>query len=232
MADNLIKLEGVGKEEIIYNRRFSSAEEETRAMTWEVLCREFFQPLIPKSSRVLDLGAGDGNFITNINAARRVAVDLSEHARALSEQGVEVHITSATDFANKIGEKVDVIFMSNFLEHLPTKQILLEVLDECRSALRPNGRLMILQPNIRYVGGAYWDYIDHHIALTEYSLVEALDISGFSVEKLIPRFLPYTAKSKLGSLAKSREVISWYLKLPILWRIFGQQTFVVARVDN
>ena len=33
--------------------------------------------------------------------------------------------------------------MSNFLEHLPDKRVLLEVLEECRQALRPGGTLMI-----------------------------------------------------------------------------------------
>lgn len=65
---------------------------------------------------------------------------------------------------------------------------------------------MILQPNIRYVGPAYWDYIDYHIALTEHSLVEALEVTGYRIERLIPRFLPYTAKSNLGRLMEGSNV--------------------------
>jgi hypothetical protein len=121
--------------------------------------------------------------------------------------------------------------LSNFLEHLPTKQAVFEVLTECRKVLSRGGRLMVLQPNIRYVGAAYWDYIDHHIALTEKSLAEALEVSGFTIEVLLPRFLPYTAKSRSGALASGRlgkGLIALYLKFPILWRIFGSQTFVVA----
>ena len=91
---------------------------------------------------------------------------------------------------------------------------------------------MILQPNIRYVGAKYWDYIDHHIALTEESLREGLEVSGFHVVRMIPRFLPYTAKSSLGRLVSPEHyenLVSLYLKNPLAWRLLGQQTFVLAR---
>ena len=47
---------------------------------------------------------------------------------------------------------------------------------------------MIMGPNIRYVGGAYWDFFDHHLALTERSVVEAFRLSGFEPEKVVDRF--------------------------------------------
>ena len=80
--------------------------------------------------------------------------------------------------------------MSNFLEHMPDKMVLLAVLEECKRALKPGGRVVILQPNIRYAGPQYWDYIDHHIALTEHSLKEALEICGFKIQKIVPQFCP------------------------------------------
>jgi SAM-dependent methyltransferase len=133
--------------------------------------------------------------------------------------------------AGSISEKADLIFMSNFLEHMPDKATLLNILAECKRCLKPGGKVMILQPNIRFVGVSYWDYIDHHIALTEHSLKEALEISGFKIDKLIPQFLPYTAKSgvgKISSLLPTKLVVSIYLKFPLLWKLFGAQTFVVA----
>lgn len=222
---------GVGLEEVIYTSRFSSAEEETRTATWKVLCQDFFQQFISPTDTVLDIGAGDGHFIRNIKAGRKIALDLSAHVQNLKKFGIEVLQIPATDFATKLGSPADVIFMSNFLEHLPDKRLLLDILAECRLALKPGGKVIILQPNIRYVGPAYWDYIDHHIALTEHSLKEALEISGFSIQTLIPRFLPYTAKSVTGKIAGQKRaafMVGLYLKLPFLWQIFGQQTLVVA----
>jgi len=106
------------------------------------------------------------------------------------------------------------------------------VVDECYRGLKVGGKVIILQPNIRYVGPAYWDYIDHHIALTEFSLVEALEVAGFEVSKLIPRFLPYTAKSLVGRIVQGgryASLVRFYLKMPLLWRFFGQQTLVIAK---
>lgn len=69
---------------------------------------------------------------------------------------------------------------------------------ECNRALRQGGLLVILQPNVRYVGGAYWDYFDHLIPLTERSLTEALHLTDYEVIECLPRFLPYTATSIRG----------------------------------
>ncbi len=223
--------EGIGQEETIYTKRFSEAQDHVRESIWQVLCRDYFQRFVLPSDTVLDIGAGDGLFLRNIVAKRKIAVDLSAHVQALAAHGVEVHEVSATSFTSSVQGKVDVIFMSNFLEHLPNKRLVLEVLSECKKALKEGGMLLILQPNIRYVGSAYWDYIDHHIALTEHSLVEALEVTGYGVVKLVPRFTPYTAKSKLGGIAgrvDTAKLMSLYLRFPILWKLFGQQTFVVA----
>ena len=92
--------------------------------------------------------------------------------------------------------------------------------------LKPDGRLIVLQPNIRYVGAAYWDFIDHRVALTERSLVEAAQAAGFEVETLIPRFLPYTTKSRLP---QSPWLVRAYLRVPLAWRLMGKQTLLVAR---
>lgn len=223
--------QGVGKEEIIYTSRFSAREEQVRNETWNVLVEEYFQPLIGRDKVVVDLGAGDGLFITKINARTRYAVDLSPHVNKLKSHGVSVLQVPGTAFAEKLSEKADIVFMSNFLEHMPDKMVLLKVLEECKRALKPGGRVVILQPNIRYAGPQYWDYIDHHIALTEHSLREALEICGFKIQKIIPQFLPYTAKSSVGlisSLLPTRTLVSTYLKVPLLWRFFGAQTLAVA----
>ncbi|HQH28329.1 MAG TPA: SAM-dependent methyltransferase, partial [Oligoflexia bacterium] len=72
----------------------------------------------------------------------------------------------------------------------------------------------------------------HQIALTEVSVTEALEISGFKVLELIPRFLPYTVRSRIGRYCRGGRAaafVEFYLRFPLLWRFFGQQTFVAAR---
>lgn len=223
--------QGVGKETELYSNRFSDLEYQTRMHTWKTLCNEFLNKFISPDSIVLDVGTGDGHFIRNINCKEKLAVDLDPKSKILEEENVKVFLIPATEMHTTINQKVDVIFMSNFLEHLPNKRILLEVLSSAYQLLSENGKIIILQPNVKYVGPAYWDYIDHHISLTEKSLVEALEVNNFKIQHLIPRFLPYTVKSKVGRIAGNRltsKLVSFYLKTPLLWKIFGKQTLAIA----
>jgi SAM-dependent methyltransferase len=121
---------------------------------------------------------------------------------------------------------LDVVFTSNFFEHLPTKSHLERTIFEAHRALKNGGRLIALGPNIKYLPGQYWDFFDHYLPLTELSLAEVLKKCGFDIEVCTDRFLPYT-------MSDGREYPIWtlrvYLVLPSLWRFFGKQFLIVAR---
>src|SRR5262249_10270216 len=123
-------------------------------------------------------------------------------------------------------DSVDVVFCSNFFEHLPDKRTFLATLAEIRRVLRPGGRLLVLQPNIRFVGAAYWDFVDHHLPLTDRTLVEACESLNFEVVEVIPRFLPYTTRS---ALPQSPWLVRLYLAIRPAWLILGRQTWAVLR---
>jgi hypothetical protein len=95
---------------------------------------------------------------------------------------------------------------------------------------RGGGKLLILQPNIKYTGGAYWDFIDHKVALTEQSLIEAGELCGLKVNNCLRRFLPYTTKSNIPQ----HPFFVWlYLKLlPLSGFFMGQQTFLVLEKND
>jgi len=120
---------------------------------------------------------------------------------------------------------VDVVFTSNFFEHLPDKAALRWTLDQIKSSLRPGGRLIAMGPNIKCVPGAYWDFWDHYLPLTEMSLQEALENRGFRMEKCLERFLPYTMAGKKPT---PLALIRLYLALPPAWKLLGKQFLVVA----
>jgi SAM-dependent methyltransferase len=121
---------------------------------------------------------------------------------------------------------VDIVFCSNVFEHLPDKQTFLATLVEIRTVLRAGGRLLVLQPNIRLTGGAYWDFVDHHLPLTDRTLVEACESLGFEIVEVIPRFLPYTTRSRLP---QAPWLVRLYLAVRPAWWLLGQQTWFVAR---
>jgi hypothetical protein len=115
--------------------------------------------------------------------------------------------------------------MSNYLEHLDSADAVIEQLKVARELLAPGGRVIVLQPNIRLVGSRYWDFIDHRVALTERSLLEAAELAGLGTDQLITRFLPYSTK---GRLPAARFLVRAYLAFPPAWRVMGKQTLYVG----
>jgi ubiquinone/menaquinone biosynthesis C-methylase UbiE len=117
------------------------------------------------------------------------------------------------------------VFTSNFFEHLDSKDELIDTLKEIHRVLKPGGRIMVLQPNIRLVGNQYWDYVDHTLPLTEKSLEEAFHLTSFTTEYKKTRFLPYTANSKIPAFPL---LIKSYLRLPFIQYLMGKQTFIIG----
>jgi SAM-dependent methyltransferase len=119
----------------------------------------------------------------------------------------------------------DAIFMSNYLEHLDSGDLVVEQFRTLRQLLKPGGRVIVLQPNIRLVGDAYWDFIDHKVPLTEKSLSEAAELAGFRTRTLITRFLPYTTKSRFP---QHRLLVRAYLAFRPSWVFLGRQSLYVG----
>ena len=122
----------------------------------------------------------------------------------------------------------DNIFVSNFFEHLRDKDELIQVLSFCFNRLKPGGRLLVIQPNFKYSYREYYDFIDHYLPITDGSLEEVLKAIGFSIEKMIPKFLPFSTKGRPSSTA----LLKIYLKAPFLWKCMGGQMFVIALRPN
>lgn len=212
--------------ENLYKTRFAGDELPSRYAIWQVLCTHFFQKFVDPDGTVVDIGAGYCEFINNIRAKRRIAVDLNPGVRNFAKPDVELINDSCTAIRDLDDECADVVFMSNFLEHLSSKDLVLATLRESKRILRANGRLIILQPNIRFLYDVYWDFFDHHTPLSDKSLSEAIALIGMTTEVLIPRFLPYTTKSRIP---QNPWMVRLYLKVPVVWRLLGKQALLVAR---
>ena len=212
--------------EKLYRHRFDEQDLPAKKAVWKVLCEHFFSSYVRPQDVVVDVGAGHCEFINQIKARRRIAVDLNARVSEFAAPGVEWLQESCTELGSIADNSVDVVFRSNFLEHLPSKQVVLDTLATTRRILRQGGLAIILQPNIRLLPGKYWDYFDHHTALTDKSLVEAVTMLDMQPVRVIARFLPYTTKSVLPQWP---WLVKLYLRLPFAWWLLGKQSLVVAK---
>jgi SAM-dependent methyltransferase len=209
----------------LYRNRFDLEARRSKERLWAVLVERFLQRFVPRDAVVIDIAGGFGEFAGQVRAARKIVIDLNPQA---GEGRADIEFRNADvlhleDQADLTGV-ADVVFVSNFFEHLASAGELLQVLAGCHSLLKPTGVLLVIQPNFRYAFREYYDFLDHALPLTDRSIREALEASDFVVDELIPRFLPFTTKGRPAS----PKLLSIYLSLPLAWRFFGGQMFVRA----
>lgn len=210
----------------LYNARFSPAERAGKDRIWKLICQEYFVRWIRPTDTVMDLAAGYCEFINNIPCGKKIALDINPDTAQFKNADVELIVNDCTTMPDVSSNSVDAIFTSSFFEHLPSKDVLLRTLSQCYRVLKPGGRLMVLMPNIRFCYDVYWDFFDHLLPVSDRALDEGLRAIGYNIEVLYPQFVPYTTKSRFP---RALFLIRWYLRLPILWKIFGKQMFIVAR---
>lgn len=207
-----------------YHLRFSPYEN-YRNSVWAVLASDFFQSYIPIDSHVLDIGAGWGEFINNIDAGQKYAMDINPDGKVRIHSDVTFFHQDCTKQWPVKDESLDVIFTSNFLEHMLSKQMLEQTMTEAVRCLKKRGKIICMGPNIKHIPGGYWDFWDHHVALTEKSIAELLQIKGLRIDKCIDRFLPYSMSQ---GWTPPMIFVKIYLKIPLLWKLFGKQFLVIA----
>ncbi len=207
-----------------YESRFAG-NREYRDSVWKILCAEFFQRFVQPDSAILDLGAGWGEFINNIQAGKKMAMDLNPDTGRHIDSGVRFINQDCSARWSVDAESLDVVFTSNFLEHLESEERLRQTIVEAHRCLKTGGTIICLGPNINCVGDAYWDFKDHRIPLADGSIRKLLERAGFQIRQCIPRFLPY---SMSRGATPPVFLVKLYLKLPLLWRLFGKQYLVIG----
>lgn len=211
----------------LYDERFTTLERVRKKQLWEVLCKEFLQKFVSEGDTVIDVGAGHCEFINNIKAGSKIALDVNSNLKNFTDKNVKAINSSIkrlkTHFSNK---SADVIFMSNLLEHLDSKEDVFRLINEAYDVLKPKGRLLVMQPDIGLVGNSYWDFFDHKVPITYASLIEVLNANNFKIRFTRYPFLPYSTKVK--HLPLWPPLLSIYLKIRLLQILFGKQFFICA----
>jgi Methyltransferase domain len=206
----------------LYEYRFRDVDQGRRQAVWEEIAAYLYHRM-GAPTKMLDPAAGRCEFINAVPAVERWAVDTVDH-NPFRRPDIKVIIADILD-AELPHAYFDGVFVSNFLEHLPSQDGVAEVLAKLHTSMEPGGTLAILGPNFRYCASEYFDCADHTLALTHVAIVEHLYAAGFEVTAVVPRFLPYSFRSRIPP---SPTLARIYLRVPALWRVFGKQYLVLG----
>jgi SAM-dependent methyltransferase len=199
----------------IYKNRFEDLK--TRQKIWNTLVNNYFQTFIKNSDVVLDFGCGYCEFINAVICKKKYAFDLDKNYKQYASKNV-------TFLSNpKLPTNIDKIFISNVFEHLERNEIT-STIKSFYQILNKGGQVLVLQPNIRFASKDYWMFFDHITPIDDRALAEIFKVYKFKLVKSVPHFLPFTTKSRLSNFS---FLTSLYLKLPIAWRFFGKQSFLI-----
>lgn len=192
----------------------------SREKVWKAIC-QYLSKYVHEQSVVLDLGSGYCDFINNIPAAVKFAVDSDPSSKQYCDPDISFLNLKVTDIDFK-ENTFDVVFASNLLEHLNDRD--LDILfKKIFSCLKDKGRIILIQPNYYYSYRNYWDDFTHIKAFSHHSLSDYLIIKGFKIIKMDKKFLPFSFKSVFP---KSYFLTKIYLKS--FWHPFAKQMLVVA----
>jgi SAM-dependent methyltransferase len=197
----------------------------TRPIVWKEIVR-YLKPFLAGTDTVLDLGAGYCDFINNVSAPNRIAVDMSDELVNFAGKGVRVIQSPVTDLGQISDSSVDVAFASNLLEHLDDQE-LKATISEVRRVLRKGGLFIAMQPNYRLSYKRYFDDHTHKKVFSDESLGGFLVNHGFEIVLKKPKFLPFSLKSRSALVPAHPLVIRAYINSPI--KPFAGQMLFVAR---
>jgi ubiquinone/menaquinone biosynthesis C-methylase UbiE len=207
----------------LYDYHFAAVDQADRSAAWAHIA-PFIWELMGRPQRVLDPAAGRFEFLNGIGARERFAVDIVDHGHDRHPAITLVVGDSRT--VELPGQGFDGIFVSNFLEHLEDKHEVAAFLRRMYDVTAPGGRIAVMGPNFRYCAPSYFDDADHSVALSHESIGAHLHGAGYDVVKVIPRFVPFSFKSRLPS---APWLVEWYLKMPFVWPLLGKQLLLIGK---
>ena len=196
-----------------------------RRVVWEAVAAHLARWIRPDAD-VLEIGAGYCDWINQVAARRRVAIDVWNGFPVHAAPGVEAVVLDAATQLDRIPDaSFDAALASNVLEHFGP-EVVGSVVAHVLRLLKPGGRFLVIQPNFRYAARQYFDDYTHRSVFTDVSLPALLRAHGFAIDLVMPKFLPYSMRDM--RLPIRRWLVSAYLNSPIK-PMAGQMLVVATR---
>jgi 2-polyprenyl-3-methyl-5-hydroxy-6-metoxy-1,4-benzoquinol methylase len=145
--------------------------------------------LQPNKGRILDIGAGTGDFLSvaKQNGWQTVGVEPSEKAKAIA---IKKEVSFVEDTAELESHSFDVITMWHVLEHVPNLD---NQIQELKRLLKTNGSLIVAVPNFKSFDakhyGAFWAAYDvpiHFWHFSKKAIKSLFEKEGMELEKVLP----------------------------------------------
>lgn len=208
----------------IYDYRFKDVDLKKKNTVWKEIA-SFVYNLTNQPEKVLDPAGGMCEFINNIPASEKWTIDLNgkfldKYADHSVKKVVGNNLTVELP-----KDYFDLVFISNFLEHLDSQEQVSEFLQKMFENIKEKGFIIIMGPNFKYTYKEYFDFADHTVCLSELGVAEHLVGAGFDIKKIYPKFLPLSFR---GNLPVNKTLVKTYLRVPFAWNFFGKQFLVIA----
>lgn len=214
--------------DLIYNNYHKTRfrYDKKRVLLWKALYEYHLKDYIKEDYCVLELGAGFGYFINNVQCRKRIAVDIWEEFQTYLDSSIVSKVCNIAELDFIENNSVDFVFASNVFEHV-SKLELIRCLNTLKKKLKDGGTLNIIQPNFKYAFKEYFDDFTHETIYTDIGLSDLLESQGYIIIEKYPKYLPFKINSKTPSIP---ILIKLYLKLPI--KPFGKQMFIRGRLEK
>jgi len=209
-----------------YESRFTFNS--SRSIVWKEIIR-FLKKYIPENGVVVDLGAGYCDFINNINASKKYAIDISSELSLYAREDVAQINRTGWNFHEIVDESADILLASNFLEHF-TDEDLEKIMKEIRCVLKKGGKLILMQPNYRLAYKNYFDDPTHKKVFSDAALESFLLSYDFKIILKKSRFLPFSMRSDSSLIPRFLLplIVRAYIHSP-LKPFAGQMLFVAEK---
>jgi 2-polyprenyl-3-methyl-5-hydroxy-6-metoxy-1,4-benzoquinol methylase len=145
--------------------------------------------LQPNKGRILDIGAGTGDFllVAKENGWKTVGAEPSEKAKAIAKKKGISFVEATTEL---VDHSFDVISMWHVLEHVPNLE---NQIAELKRLLKPNGTLIIAVPNFKSFDakhyGKFWAAYDvpiHFWHFSKTAIKKIFEKEEMIIEKVLP----------------------------------------------